>query len=203
MAASGNDGRQGRPGFWRHHTIAVTCVALAVGTLGLTFAAVPLYRVYCQSTGYWGTTQRAENAPDKVLDRTITVRFDSNVSPELPWTFEPEQRTLKVKIGENTLAFYKATNNSDHAIIGTAVFNVTPDAVGAYFDKIQCFCSTEQRLEAGQSADMAVSFYIDPEYVKDDDTKDFSEITVSYTFYPAPASKQTLGEAAASEKSGG
>jgi cytochrome c oxidase assembly protein subunit 11 len=203
MAADGNEGRQGRSGFWRHHTIALTCAALAAGMVGLSFAAVPLYRIYCQTTGYRGTTQRADKAPDKALDRTITVRFDSNVSPDLPWTFEPEQRTLQVKIGENTLAFYKATNNSDHAITGTAVFNVTPDAVGAYFNKIQCFCFTEQRLEAGQSADMVVSFYIDPEYVKDDDTKDFSEITLSYTFYPVAASKQTLGQAAASEKDGG
>ncbi len=127
----------------------------------------------------------------------MTIRFDSNVASDLPWIFEPEQRKLDVKIGENTLAFYKATNNSDHAITGQAVFNVTPDSAGLYFNKIQCFCFTEQRLEPGQTVDMAVSFFVDPAFVQDDDTKNLSELTLSYTFYRAEKPEKTLGEASA------
>jgi len=194
-AANGNGGR-GKAGAMRHLVIAAVCSVIVAGMVGLSFAAVPLYRLYCQVTGYAGTTQRAEKASDKVLDRTLTVRFDSNVASNLPWSFEPEQRRLDVKIGENTLAFYKATNNSDHAITGQAVFNVTPEAVGVYFNKLQCFCFTEQRLEPGQTVDMAVSFYVDPAVAEDDDTKDLSELTLSYTFYPVEEPQEPLGQAA-------
>ncbi len=203
MTANGNGGRNGTE-VKRHLVIAVACAFTAAGMVGLSFAAVPLYRLYCQVTGYAGTTQRAEKASDTVLDRTVTVRFDSNVATDLPWTFEPEQRRLEVKIGETTLAFYKATNNSDHAITGSAVFNVAPEAVGLYFNKIQCFCFTEQRLEPGQTVDMAVSFYVDPEFVKDDDTKDLSELTLSYTFYPVDKpQKQAVGQSAVGAAGGG
>ncbi len=199
---NGNGGRQ-QAGVNRHLVIAAVCAVIAVSMVGLSFAAVPLYRLYCQVSGYAGTTQRAEKAPDKALDRTLTVRFDSNVASNLPWTFEPEQRKLEVRIGENTLAFYKATNNSDHAITGQAVFNVTPEAVGAYFNKLQCFCFTEQRLEPGQTVDMAVSFYVDPAFVEDDDTKNLSELTLSYTFYPVDEPQKKLGQAAVSDTRGG
>jgi cytochrome c oxidase assembly protein subunit 11 len=171
--------------------------------VGLSFAAVPLYRLYCQVTGYAGTTQRAEAASDTVLDRTLTVRFDSNVASELPWVFEPAQRRLELKVGENALAFYKATNTSDHAVTGTAVFNVTPESAGLYFNKIECFCFTEQRLEPGQSVDMPVSFYVDPAFVDDVDTKDLSELTLSYTFYPVAKPEKTVGQAATGKTGGG
>jgi cytochrome c oxidase assembly protein subunit 11 len=180
----------------------VICASIALGMIGASFAAVPLYSLYCKVTGYAGTTQRVEKASTTVLDRTVTVHFDANVAAGLPWTFQPEQQKLQVKIGENTLAFYKAINNSDHPITGTAVFNVAPDSVGLHFNKVQCFCFTEQTLAPGQAADLAVSFYIDPKFVDDDDTKGLSEMTLSYTFYPAAAPKQKVGEAAAAERSG-
>ncbi len=201
-AGNGNGGRE-RGAAKRHRAIAATCALIAASMVGLSFAAVPLYRIYCQTTGYAGTTQRAEKASDVVLDRTLTVHFDANVAPDLPWSFAPEQHKLEVKIGENALAFYKATNNSDHAITGSAVFNVAPEAGGIHFNKIQCFCFTEQRLEPGETVDMAVSFYIDPAFVDDDDTKDLSELTLSYTFYPVAEDQRKLGQAAARAEGGG
>jgi cytochrome c oxidase assembly protein subunit 11 len=202
-AANGNGGQE-QAGTKRHLPIAAVCIVVVAGMVGLSFAAVPLYRLYCQVTGYAGTTQRAEKASETVLDRTLTVRFDSNVAADLPWTFEPQQHKLEVKIGENMLAFYKATNNSERAITGTAVFNVAPEAVGLYFNKVQCFCFTEQRLEPGQTVDMPVSFYVDPGFVKDDDTKGLTELTLSYTFYPVEKpQKKTLGQAAAGTAGGG
>jgi len=200
--ANGNGGRQ-KAGAHRHLLVAAICTVIVGGMVGLSFAAVPLYRLYCQVTGYAGTTQRAEKASDTVLDRTVTVRFDSNVASDLPWDFEPEQHKLKVKIGETTLAFYKATNNSDHAITGQAVFNVTPEAVGLYFNKVECFCFTEQTLEPGQAVDMPVSFYVDPEFVNDDDTKGLTELTLSYTFYEAEKPQKVEGQANAAEVADG
>ncbi len=201
-AANGSGGRDNAGGK-RHLVIAAVCTVIVAGMVGLSFAAVPLYRLYCQVTGYAGTTQRAEAASDKVLDRTLTVRFDSNVASDLPWIFEPEQRRLEVKIGENTLAFYKATNTSDHAVTGSAVFNVTPESAGVYFNKVQCFCFTEQRLEPGQSVDMAVSFYVDPAFVDDEDTKGLSELTLSYTFYPVKKPEKKVGQAETGNTDGG
>ena len=204
MTTANGNGGKGHAGAKRHLVIAAACTVIVAGMVGLSFAAVPLYRLYCQVTGYAGTTQRAEKASDTVLDRKVIVRFDSNVASGLPWEFEPEQRRLEVRIGETALAFYKATNTSDHAITGTAVFNVAPEAVGLYFNKVQCFCFTEQTLEPGQTVDMPVSFYIDPEFVNDDDTKVLTELTLSYTFYPVEKpQKRTLGQAAAGTAGGG
>ena len=186
----------------RHYTIAVVCSALVLIMVGASFAAVPLYRLYCQVTGYAGTTQRAEKGSDVVLDRTITIHFDANVASDLPWTFEPAQHKMEVRIGESALAFYKATNNSDRPIVGTAVFNVTPEASGAHFNKVQCFCFTEQRLEPGESMDMPVSFFVDPEFVSDPDTKKLSELTLSYTFYQVPQTEK-LGQVESTGKTGG
>jgi len=202
VTANGNGGRKGTEAKG-HFAVALVCTVIVAGMVGLSFAAVPLYRLYCQVTGYAGTTQRAEAASDKVLDRTLTVRFDSNVASDLPWIFEPEQRRLEVKIGENTLAFYKATNTSDHAVTGSAVFNVTPESAGMYFNKLQCFCFTEQRLEPGQSVDMAVSFYVDPAFVDDEDTKGLSELTLSYTFYPVEKPEEKLGQVETAKTDGG
>jgi cytochrome c oxidase assembly protein subunit 11 len=167
-----------------HARVAAVCAGVAFGMLGLAFASVPLYRLFCQVTGFGGTTQRAERPSTEVLDRRITVRFDANVGPGLSWEFQPVVPTMDVKIGENALAFYRATNRSSKTIVGTATFNVTPDQVGSFFNKIECFCFTEQKLEPGESVEMPVSFFIDPAIVKDLDGSRVRNITLSYTFFP-------------------
>jgi cytochrome c oxidase assembly protein subunit 11 len=180
----------------RHGIVALSLAAFVAFMVGLSFAAVPLYRMFCQVTGYGGTPQRAEAAPGEVLDRTVRVRFDANVAKGLPWRFTPEQQTMDVKIGETALAFYRASNPTKAPVSGTAVFNVVPEQAGRYFTKIECFCFQQQTLAAGQKVDMPVTFFVDPKIVEDVDTKSISEITLSYTFYPS-------GEAAGgSEKSG-
>jgi cytochrome c oxidase assembly protein subunit 11 len=182
-----------------HRRIAVSCVAVVLAMTGLAYAAVPLYRLYCQVTGYAGTTQRVNEASSRVIDHILTVHFDANVDKALPWKFEPLQHKVDVKVGENTLVFYKATNTSDRPVTGTAVFNVAPEAIGIHFNKIECFCFTEQRLEPGQSIDMPVSFYIDPAFVDDEDTKDLPELTLSYTFYPVEEKRgQTVAKSTGS-----
>lgn len=167
----------------RHSILALSLVGLVAGMVGLSFASVPLYRVFCQVTGYGGVPQRAEKAPGEVLDRTVTIRFDGNVDRSLPWTFAPAQQTMDVKIGETALAFFKASNNSSVPVSGRAIFNVSPELAGRYFTKIECFCFKQQTLAAGQTVDMPVTFFVDPKFVDDEDTKDISEITLSYTFY--------------------
>ena len=167
----------------RHSILALSLVGLVAGMVGLSFASVPLYRVFCQVTGYGGVPQRAEKAPGEVLDRTVTIRFDGNVDRALPWTFAPVQQTMDVKIGETVLAFFKASNNSAGPVSGRAIFNVSPELAGRYFTKIECFCFKQQTLAAGQTVDMPVTFFVDPKFVEDEDTKDISEITLSYTFY--------------------
>jgi len=158
-------------------------VAFVAGMVGLSFASVPLYRLFCQATGYGGLPQRADTGADRVLDRTIRIRFDGNVDGALPWTFAPVQQTMDVKIGETALAFFKASNNSSTPVSGRAVFNVAPELGGRYFTKIECFCFKQQTLAAGQTVEMPVTFFVDPKIVEDDDTKNISEITLSYTFY--------------------
>jgi cytochrome c oxidase assembly protein subunit 11 len=167
----------------RHGILALSLVGLVAGMVGLSFASVPLYRVFCQVTGYGGVPQRAEKAPGEVLDRTVTIRFDGNVDRSLPWTFAPVQQTMDVKIGETALAFFKASNNSSVPVSGRAIFNVSPELAGRYFTKIECFCFKQQTLAARQTVDMPVTFFVDPKFVDDEDTKDISEITLSYTFY--------------------
>lgn len=160
--------------------IALTVAGLMVGA---SFAAVPLYQIFCQVTGYGGTTQVAETAPAKVLERHMTIRFNADVDRGLPWKFKPVQRQVEVKVGEQALAFYKAENRSDRTIVGTATFNVTPAKAGLYFSKVACFCFTEQRLEPGQSADMPVTFFVDPAIADDPNLDEVTTITLSYTFY--------------------
>jgi cytochrome c oxidase assembly protein subunit 11 len=167
----------------RHGIVALSLAGFTAGMVGLSFAAVPLYRIFCQATAYDGTPRRAEAPPDKVLDRTITIRFDGNVAPGLPWSFAPEQQTMDVKIGETGLAFFKAINRAKTPLTGRAVFNVSPEQAGLYFTKIQCFCFSKQTLAAGASVDMPVTFFVDPKIVDDDDTKNITEITLSYTFF--------------------
>lgn len=152
--------------------------------VGLAFASPALYRTFCSVTGFDGTPLRAETAPGAIAQGEVRVRFDANVHPGLPWRFEPEQNTVTVKPGAQTKIFYRATNLSARTIRAQAAYNVSPDQVGKYFKKIQCFCFTEQTLKPGQTVDMPVIFFVDPAFTKDEDTKDFDEITLSYTFYP-------------------
>ena len=166
----------------RHRRVALWAGAMAVGMLGMAYAAVPLYQMFCQVTGYGGTTQRATAAPTTVLERTINIRFDSNVAPGLGWQFKPVERVVSVKIGENKLAFYRATNQDDQPVTGTASFNVAPAAAGQYFSKIECFCFQEQTLKPGESVEMPVSFFVDPEIMNDPDARHLTQITLSYTF---------------------
>jgi cytochrome c oxidase assembly protein subunit 11 len=179
-AASGPDPRRNR------RTAAIMAV-LALAMVGLAFASVPLYRIFCQVTGFNGTTQRADTgaAPGPVAGKQVSVRFDANVSPTLPWRFEPERNTQIVTIGEREMAIFKAKNLSARTITGSAAFNVSPPQAGKYFTKIQCFCFTQQVLKPGEEARMPVIFYVDPKFLKDPDTAAISEITLSYTFYPA------------------
>lgn len=166
--------------------VAVACVAVFAGMVGLSFASVPLYDLFCKVTGYEGTTRVAEsNDGVKVLDRTINVRFDANTSPGLPWTFAPEVRQVKVRIGELGTVKFKARNVSDKPVTGQATYNVTPDAMGAYFSKIACFCFTEQTLKPGEEIEMPVTFYVDPGMVDDADTTSIQTVTLSYTFFQA------------------
>lgn len=167
-----------------HRTTGIVLAGVAFAMLGAAYAAVPLYSLFCQVTGYAGTTRRALAPATEVLDRTMTVRFDGNVVPGLDWEFGPVEIKQVVRIGENRIAHFRATNHSDRAIVGTATFNVTPEQAGVYFNKLQCFCFTEQRLEPGQTVDMPVSYFIDPAIVKDPDAGSLDTITLSYTFYP-------------------
>lgn len=167
----------------RHGVVALALAGLVATMLGLAFASVPLYRLFCQATGYGGVPRRADRARNEILDRTIRIRFDANVDRSLPWTFLPDQRVMDVKIGDTALAFFKATNNTDAAVTGRAVFNVAPELAGRYFTKIECFCFKQQTLAAHASAEMPVTFFVDPNIVDDEDTKSISEITLSYTFY--------------------
>ena len=151
--------------------------------VGVAFASVPLYRLFCQVTGFGGTTQVASEAPETVSERSVTIRFNADVNPELPWSFQPVERALDIRIGEQGLAFYRASNVGSEPVTGTASFNVTPLKAGVYFSKVQCFCFEEQRLEPGQTVDMPVSFFVDPEILEDPNLDDVSTITLSYTFF--------------------
>jgi cytochrome c oxidase assembly protein subunit 11 len=171
----------------RNTRTALMMGILVAAMVGLAFASAPLYRAFCSLTGFGGTPLRAEKAPGAVAGK-IGVRFDANVHPGLPWRFEPEQRTVRIAPGQQTRIFYRAQNLSARPVTGQAAFNVTPDQAGKYFNKIQCFCFTEQTLKPGQAVDMPVVFFVDPKILKDEDTKTIDEITLSYTFYPVESS---------------
>lgn len=180
-------GRQTEGGVGNRKVVIGCLTALTV--MGAVTAYSPtLYRIFCQVTGYGGTTQRAEAPSGKVLDRIVTVRFDANISSGLAWKFEPVQPTMDVRIGQNALAFFRATNTSDKVLTGTAAFNVAPDAAGIHFNKIECFCFTEQTLQPGQTVEMPVTFYIDPKFVEDRETEGLANLTLSYVFYPVQRS---------------
>jgi cytochrome c oxidase assembly protein subunit 11 len=162
---------------------ALIMAVIVAAMVGLAFASSPLYRAFCEATGFDGTTQRADKAPGAIAGQ-VGVRFDANIQPGLPWRFEPEQTTVRIKPGAQTKIFYRAQNLSARTWTGQAVYNVSPDQVGKYFKKIQCFCFTEQTLKAGETVDMPVVFFVDPAIKKDPDTRNIDEITLSYTFYP-------------------
>ncbi|MDX3900770.1 MAG: cytochrome c oxidase assembly protein [Sphingobium sp.] len=174
----------------RRTLAAMAGVGLAM--LGLGFASVPLYRIFCEQTGFGGTTKRAEATVSvrEATGHSMSIRFDSNVQPGMPWQFYPEHRTDTVTIGAKDMAIFIAKNMSDRPVTGTAAFNVTPIQAGAYFTKIQCFCFTEQTLQPGQEVRMPVLFYVDPKILDDPDNKDTQQITLSYTFYPVEQDKK-------------
>ena len=165
---------------------AIILLGVLAAMFALVAASVPLYKLFCQVTGFGGTTQQAEASNGNILMRDMTVRFNSDVNNKLPWYFKPIQRSVKVKIGEEALVFYKAINNSTETITGTATFNVTPFKAGIYFSKIECFCFTEQTLAPGEEVDMPITFFIDPEIANDKNLEEVKEITLSYTFFKAP-----------------
>jgi cytochrome c oxidase assembly protein subunit 11 len=188
----------------KRRKIATAGIALAVvaGMVGFAFAAVPLYRLVCQRIGAGGTTQRAVAAPSVASTVPVTVRFDANVDKDLPWEFRPNQKSVTIRMGESTTVTYHARNLSNQTITGTATFNVTPEKIGPYFDKIQCFCFSQQTLAPGEEKDMAVTFFVDPALLKDPTTEEVRTVTLSYTFFkslnPPPAAAETKAEAAPS-----
>ena len=167
----------------KNRAVGFRAALFGVAMLALAFASVPLYRIFCQVTGFGGTTMKAESAPGAVAGE-IGVRFDANIDPRLPWKFEPEQATVRIHPGARTTIYYKASNYTARRTFGTATFNVSPAQAGQYFSKIECFCFTEQELKGGQSVRMPVVFYVDPRLREDPATKGLDEITLSYTFYP-------------------
>jgi cytochrome c oxidase assembly protein subunit 11 len=164
--------------------VAFLCGGLVAAMIGLSFAAVPFYSWFCRATGYGGTTQVATTRPTQISNRTITVRFDSNVAAGLPWRFEPERRTIEVKLGEVVTVYYSVTNQAARVTAGQAGYNVSPPTVGAYFTKINCFCFTEQTFGPGEKRELAVVFYVDPKLADNHDYDSLNSITLSYTFYP-------------------
>jgi cytochrome c oxidase assembly protein subunit 11 len=169
----------------KNRNMAIGAATFAAAMVGLAYASVPLYSIFCKVTGFGGTPQVATSAPASASPIMMTVRFDSNVSSELGWTFHAAQQTQSLKLGEQVLAHYEAVNTSNETKTGTAVFNVTPPEAGIFFNKIECFCFTEQTLKAGERVMMPVSYFIDPAIMDDPDTKAIREITLSYTFYPS------------------
>src|SRR5262245_51352432 len=190
--------RRGR----RDALVAALCGAVVAGMFGMSYAAVPLYDWFCRTTGFGGRTQVATIAPGTVLDRKITVRFDANIAPGLPWRFAPEVNSIDVRIGEVVTVYYTVTNEAARMTYGQAGYNVTPLTVGAYFQKINCFCFTEQSMKPGEKREMAVVFYIDPALAKDSEQDDLNTITLSYTSYPLRAPQPGVAATAAGEGKG-
>lgn len=182
--------------------VVVACLAFFGGMLGMSFAAVPLYRLFCQVTGYGGTTQRVEQYSDTILERKITVRFDANVSGGLPWDFAPKERAVEIRIGETAQIAYEAENLFSAPASGRASFNVSPQLAGAYFNKVECFCFTDTELKPGETLDMPVVFFVDPEIVNVPEFKDLKTITLSYTFFPVEGEEPVAAAAIRAETGG-
>ena len=179
----------------RNRWVAYALTIMIALMLGSAYAAVPLYQIFCKATGYGGTTQRAEKQyAGRVLDRDITVRFDANTNG-IPWLFEPVARSVTIKIGATTQAHYSATNKFDRAVTGRATFNVQPELAGPYFNKVECFCFTDTTLKPGETLDMPVVFYVDPDIVNVPELKDLKTITLSYTMFPVEKSKPVASSA--------
>ena len=176
----------------RDFKVAASAGSIALVTLGLSFAAVPFYTWFCKTTGYGGTTQVAVSAPVDQIDRTFEIRFDSNTSPGLPWKFHPEQSSIIVHGGEVATVNYVIENQSDEPTAGMAVYNVAPDGAGSYFDKIVCFCFTEQKLEPREQIIVPVTFFVDPDIAKDRNMNSVTSISLSYTFYPSTKPRKPL-----------
>src|SRR5271155_2965274 len=174
--------------------VAFICGGVVAAMVGMSFAAVPLYSWFCRTTGFGGTTQVAKSAPAETSGRKITVRFDSNVAAGLPWQFEPERRTIEVKLGEVVTVYYAVTNEAARLTTGPASYNVTPPTVGIYFEKINCFCFTQQTLKPGEKRNLAVVFYVDPKLADDAEQDGTDNITLSYTFYPVRVPVEPVAE---------
>jgi cytochrome c oxidase assembly protein subunit 11 len=171
------------------HRTAIACVGIVAGMVGLAYASVPLYDLFCKVTGFGGTPIVRDANGSEVMDRTIAVRFDSNVAPGLNWRFAPEKPEVTVKLGKTTTVYYKVTNTGDKASTGIATYNVQPDLAGTYFSKLECFCFTEQTLQPGETLESAVVFYVDPRLAQDNDVKDLTSLTLSYTYFPSKGGK--------------
>lgn len=182
MTAPHTDENRNKRLVWRLVSVVVVMGALA-------WAAVPFYSWFCQVTGFAGTTQVATQGADRVLDQTVRVRFDANVMPGLDWTFRPMQREMTVRLGETAMAYYEAVNTSEQTLTGTASYNVSPDSAGYFFEKIACFCFTEQTLEPGERIEMPLTFFVSPDLLDDRDAKGIRDITLSYTFFRAEGPK--------------
>lgn len=178
----------------RNRIVAASLVVVAGGMVGMAFASAPLYRLFCQITGYGGTTQRATVGADRTADRTIVVRFDGNVAG-LPWDFQPQIQQVMVKLGETALVNFVAENTSTSPTAGTATFNVQPAMAGIYFNKIECFCFTEQKLQPGERAELPVQFFVSPDLAEDRELKGTRTITLSYTFFPVAGERQPVAQA--------
>jgi cytochrome c oxidase assembly protein subunit 11 len=187
----------------RNRRVALMALSASLAMLGLGYASVPLYRMFCQATGFGGTTQRADEAKAATVQdsgRTISIRFDANVGRDMPWQFKPLQRTDTVSIGARDMALFWAKNTSDTTVTGTASFNVEPEQAARYFNKIQCFCFTEQTLKPGEEVRMPVLYYVDPAILDDPDNKDVEQITLSYTFHVTSVGSTSQGGAKALDR---
>ncbi|MGV1761205.1 MULTISPECIES: cytochrome c oxidase assembly protein [Rhizobium] len=178
-----------RTGGRNNGLVVAMCLSFVIGMSAMCAAAVPLYRMFCQVTGYNGTTQRVEQVSNVILDKPIQVSFDANVAPGLPWDFKPLQKSVSPKIGETVEVKFEIENRSDKTERGQAIFNVTPLEAGVYFNKVQCFCFNETDLGPGEKREMSVVFYVDPEITKAVETKTINALTLSYTFYPREGAK--------------
>ncbi|HTN13681.1 MAG TPA: cytochrome c oxidase assembly protein [Sphingomonadaceae bacterium] len=177
-------GKKGAAG--KNRRVGFMALSLAVGMLGLGYASVPLYRIFCQVTGFGGTPQIASEAKAAAVStaaETISVRFDGNIAPDVPWNFKPEQVTETARLGERKIAFFIARNNSDKPVTGQASYNIEPEQAAPYFNKIQCFCFTQQTLQPGEEVRMPVTYYVDPAILEDENARDVEQVTLSYTFH--------------------
>jgi cytochrome c oxidase assembly protein subunit 11 len=168
----------------RNGKVALICAAAFFGMVGAAYAAVPLYKLFCQATGFDGTVRKAEAKPTKILDRKVTIRFDANIR-ELPWQFQTMQASQDIRIGDTGLAFFKVTNPTDKPQTGRALYNVVPESAGPYFQKLECFCFSSQTIQPHQTVEFPVVYFVDPQFADDPETKGKTEITLSYTFFPA------------------